>query len=92
MRISADDNLPWLGCAQFRSDHVHDPLVGCSDVHQWDVEFCAILLQRFDLFLRNQILDVEDIFRRHIVVDRCDRFVRTSDWAVGFAQAIEALW
>ncbi|MPM70440.1 hypothetical protein SDC9_117395 [bioreactor metagenome] len=91
MRISADDNLSWLGCAQFRSDHVHDSLVGCADVHQRDVEFCAILLQRFNLFLRNKVFDVEDIFRRHIVVDRCDRFIWASDLAVGFTQAVEAL-
>src|ERR1041384_5026984 len=51
MAVAANDGLPRLGDAQFRSDDVDDSLVAAVHVKQAHAEFAAIFLERVELQL-----------------------------------------
>ncbi len=77
--------------AQFRADHVDDPLMAALDVVERDAELPAVGPQRFYLPARQGIADVELVIGRDVMIDRRKRQVRSPDPAPGQPEPVERL-
>jgi len=55
--VAANYRHAGLGEAQFRADHMHDPLAGAVNSLERDAEFAAVDLELVDLLGRNRIKD-----------------------------------
>ena len=90
--ISANDRHPRLGVASFRTNDVHDPLVGVVQIVEPDAKLFAVLPQGVHLLTRNRIGNRQQaIGRRDIVIGRGNGFFRPPYFSSRQTQSFERL-
>ena len=89
--IPADDGFPGLGQAHFRSHHVDDALAFRAVITKFHPKLGTILPQGINLLFRNQIGNIVNIHRGHIVVHGAEDFLRTAHGAPSFSQSFKGL-
>ena len=90
--VAADDRHARLGDSQFRADHVHDALIGITQIEQAHAELEAVVAERVDLLLRDRIGDRKPPVGRGDVVVGCgEGGIRPPHAAAGQSQPLEGL-
>jgi hypothetical protein len=91
--IPADNCHPRLRQAEFRPDHMHNPLLRRVHIEQPHTEFLAVGLQHRDLLSRNKIRDWSaPRLGRNIVVHGGHSPRRLPDFSSSNSQPVESLW
>ena len=90
--VAADDRHARLRDSQFRADHVHDALIGITQIEQPHAELEAVVAERVDLLLRDRIGDRKPPVGRGDVVVGCgEGGIRPPHAAAGQSQPLEGL-
>ena len=90
--VAANDGLARLSDAEFRSNHMHDPLIGILHVEEHDARFAAVALQGLKLRGRHRIQQRKvPVLGGHGVVHDRKRKVRSPHLASRRFQAGESL-
>jgi hypothetical protein len=88
--VAADDHQTGLRETELGPDHVDDPLASATRPEQADAELLAVRTERLQLRARKRIRD-RAWPRRHVVVHRRDRQVRTPNGSPGHTERLECL-
>jgi hypothetical protein len=90
--IATHNRHPRLRQSQFRTNHMHDALLGGIDIEESDVELATILTQYGNLFGSEWIRNWEGaISRWNIVIYSGYREIWPSHRAIIFTQTVEGL-
>ena len=90
--VAANDRHARLRQTKLWSNHVHDALFRRVNVEQLNAKLFAVASQRFDLIGRDCIGDRQTaIRRRHVVIDRAKRQIRTAHTTACLSQTVKSL-
>src|ERR1700722_14355990 len=92
MAVTADNSHSGLSQCQFRTNHMHNALVGGIHIEQRHTEIFAVLLQSLNLPGRNRISDGSTArLSRNVMVHRRERPLRLPYLAPCHAQSLKRL-